>query len=175
MRLDAALLASDAKKMTFARTFWNYHSTKRVVEFDQSVPLHRNAFEAMLQNSGSEWGKEVVIPASKENEVAHAYAKVIISSYMSKAVELIVESPPFEPVTQRQMATSIVDLFGVIHAEEVESIQLSDALGDGQDMNLQCRFLEGKYGLWGHGLQDLVMHSLNYSPELDAFLEQISS
>ena len=109
VRLDAALLASDSMQMTFARSFWNYHSTKRVVEFDRSVPLHRNAFEAMLQKSGSEWGKEVVIPAaSKENEVAHAYAKVIISSYMSKAVELIIESPPFEPVTQRQMAASIV-------------------------------------------------------------------
>lgn len=177
IRHEYLVLANDSFKMTLAFGFWcNRHDPKAEVRWVGGVSLRLADFEKELRKKGAQWGKDVVVKSITGDD-NRAFVKVIVASYLSEAVELIVRAPPQAAgVTLRQLATSIVDMYGVIYASEAE--WLSKQLGfqvDGQTMNLQAQFLKGPYGLWGHGIGDLNMCGFRYVPELKAYLPMIDS
>ncbi|KAJ1475551.1 hypothetical protein T484DRAFT_1827902 [Baffinella frigidus] len=185
-------LQSDSLKLIMAQAFWTRQARKENKAYPVTprldlnmVPLKLKSFEDMLREEGLAWGKEVVVPNATAKDKP-AVAKVIITSYMAEAVELIVEAPPDAAgVTRRQLAASIVDMFGVVHATEAEWLSRNpEALARhsarllataSSEAKAQARERGGQYGLWGHGLGDLMIENVVHVPELDAYLLEVGS
>lgn len=136
------------------------------------IPLKRNSFELV--------STEIVNPGAVV--IRKPTIKIVPMYPMRTRAEFVLEATdPWIGFTRMELSESMVRIYEQIYEEEVRTCpRIREHFPDpeedfSQEMNLQIQFLEGKWKLWGHGVGDLFLHSLDYSPDFNVYLPNVDS
>merc|ERR1719186_2534076 len=114
---------------------------------------------------------EIVVPEDKQS------INVVFDYPLKKKFVFELESPRGKGFTRGELVTAIAGKYQGIYMEEEETSDLPvETMAERYGGSLLNRAeTEGKYGIWGHELGDLVLGEVTFKPEKNLYYLSISS